>query len=152
MDERGFAPNIVVFACNWCSYAGLDLAGTSRIRYPPNLKTVRVMCSGRIEPSWVLRAFRNGADGVLVTGCHPRECHYLSGNYKTRRRMLLLKRLLRAFGLADERLRIEWISASEGERFAAVASDFTEQVRTLGPTPLRSSSGYREDEVEDGDN
>ncbi len=112
------------------------MAGTSRTQYPANLKTVRVMCSGRIDPSWVLKALQNGADGVLVTGCHPGDCHYISGNYKTRRRMFLLRNLLKEFGVDESRMRLEWISASEGDRYARIAAEFTEQIRKLGPNQI----------------
>ncbi|PUA34268.1 MAG: methyl-viologen-reducing hydrogenase subunit delta [Candidatus Terraquivivens tikiterensis] len=131
-----FEPNIVVFACNWCSYAGMDLAGTSRIQYPSNLKVIRVMCSGRINPVFILEAFASGADGVLVTGCHPGDCHYISGNYKTRKRVMLLEKLLEQFGIEKGRLRLEWVSASEGERFASIAREFVEQIRKLGPNRI----------------
>lgn len=132
-----FEPRIVVFACNWCSYAGMDLAGTSRMLYPANLRVVRLMCSGRLEPEHILYAFKAGADGVLVTGCHPGDCHYISGNYKTRKRIRLLEQLLAQFGLEKERLRLEWISASEGELFTRIAKEFIEKIRSLGPSPLK---------------
>ncbi len=136
--SKEFEPRIIVFACNWCSYAGLDLAGTSRTQYPTNLRVIRFMCSGRMDPTHIIQAFRAGADGVLVTGCHPGDCHYLAGNYKTRRRIQLLSNLLQQFGLEKERLRLEWISASEGETFAKVATDFVETIRKLGPSPIKS--------------
>jgi coenzyme F420-reducing hydrogenase delta subunit len=128
-----FEPVIIGFLCNWCSYSGSDKAGAARIRYPQNLRAVRVMCSGRVEPELVLRAFRDGADGVLICGCHPGDCHYISGNYRARARFTLLHRLLCDFGIAPERFRLEWVSATEGERFAAVVSDMTEKLRPLGP-------------------
>ncbi len=131
-----FSPKIVAFLCNWCSYAGADLAGVSRIQYPPSIRVVRVMCSGRLNPAFIFDAFKNGADGVLVAGCHPGDCHYLTGNYKAQRRVLLLKKVLEAFGLEPERLRLEWVSASEGDRFASVVNDMTEEIRKLGPSPL----------------
>ncbi len=132
-----FQPRIVGFMCNWCSYAGADLAGTSRIQYSPNLRIIRVMCSGRVDPTYILKAFKSGADGVLITGCHPpSDCHYISGNLKARRRYHLLKRLLTQLGLEPQRIRLEWISAAEGEKFARVVNEFTEQLRTLGPNPL----------------
>ncbi|MEM0361413.1 MAG: hydrogenase iron-sulfur subunit [Sulfolobales archaeon] len=131
-----FEPRIVVFACNWCSYAGIDLAGTSRIRYPHNVRIVKVMCSGRVHPEMVLKALREGADGVLITGCHPGDCHYISGNYKTMRRYLLLKKLLKELGLSD-RVWLEWVSASEGDRWAKIASAFVEHIRKLGPLRLK---------------
>ena len=137
-NGRGFEPRIVGFLCNWCSYSGADLAGVSRMKSAPNLRIVRVMCSGRVDPSFVLRAFQLGADGVLVAGCHPGDCHYQEGNAKALRRVLLLKRLLRGFGIDERRLRLEWISAAEGDKFAAVSTEFTEQVRALGPLSLAS--------------
>jgi len=133
-----FKPRIVGFLCNWCSYAGADLAGVSRIQYPPTLRIVRVMCSGRVDPAFILEAFKNGADGVLVAGCHPGDCHYLAGNYKAHRRIAMLKRLLEQFGLEPGRLRLEWVSASEGDRFATVIKDITEEIKKLGPSPLRT--------------
>lgn len=138
MDNHDrFEPRIVGFLCNWCSYTGADLAGVSRMKSAPNVRTLRVMCSGRVDPTFILRAFRLGADGVLVAGCHPGDCHYLEGNFKALRRVLLLKRILRDFGVDERRLRLEWISASEGEKFARVANEFTEQVRALGPLQLK---------------
>jgi len=133
-----FEPKIVAFLCNWCSYAGADLAGVSRIQYPPNLRIVRVMCSGRIHPTFILEALADGADGVLVSGCHPGDCHYISGNHKARRRYILLKEVLKQLGLEPERVRLEWVSASEGDRFARVATEMIEQIRKLGPNPLKS--------------
>ncbi len=136
-EKNGFEPKIIGFLCNWCSYAGADLAGVSRIQYPPNIRIIRVMCSGRIDPSFVLEAFKDGADGVLVAGCHlPSDCHYISGNFKALRRITLLKTVLKEFGIEPERLRLEWISASEGDKFAAVVRDMTEQIRKLGPNPV----------------
>ncbi|KPV62438.1 MAG: F420-non-reducing hydrogenase vhc iron-sulfur subunit D [Candidatus Bathyarchaeota archaeon BA1] len=133
-----FEPRMIGFLCNWCSYAGADLAGVSRIQYPPTLRIVRVMCSGRVDPIFILEAFRSGADGVLVAGCHPGDCHYLAGNYKAQRRVVMLRRLLEQFGLEPDRLRLEWVSASEGDRFATVIKDMTEEIRKLGPSPLRA--------------
>lgn len=130
---KQFEPKILVFSCNWCSYAGADLAGTSRIQYAPNIRIVRVMCSGRVEPYFILEALQAGADAVLVLGCHPGECHYLEGNYKTAVRMALLKRVLEQFGVEDERVRLDWVSASEGVRFAGIVNGMTESVRALGP-------------------
>lgn len=135
MSTQNFDPKILVFACNWCSYAGIDLAGTSRIRYPANLRVVRVMCSSRVTPEMVLNALANGADGVLITGCHPGDCHYISGNYHTLRRYLLLRKFLKEMGLED-RVRLEWVSASEGERFAKIAKEFVEHIKKLGPLKL----------------
>lgn len=132
-----FEPTIVSFLCNWCSYTGADLAGTSRIPYAPNLRTIRIMCSGRIEPTFVLKAFREGADGVLMCGCHPGDCHYHEGNYKCLRRYHLLQKYLTQMGIEKERLRLEWISASEGKQFAALANEFTETIRQLGPCKVK---------------
>ena len=136
-----FEPKIVGILCNWCSYAGADLAGTARISYAPNLRIVRVMCSGRVEPSFVLQALRSGADGVLIAGCHPGDCHYQAGNYKTLRRQALLKRVLGQLEVEPERVRLEWVSASEGDRFARIVNEMTEQVRALGPFPGASRPG-----------
>ena len=132
-----FNPKIIAFLCNWCAYAGADLAGTSRIQYPASIRVVRVMCSGRINPAFVFEAFKNGADGVLVAGCHPGDCHYLSGNYKAQKRIFLVQNVLNNLGIEPERLRIEWISASEGERFASVIKNMTEEIKELGPNPLK---------------
>ncbi len=139
MNKEEFEPKILAFCCNWCAYAGADLAGVSRMQYPPNIRIIRVMCSGRVEPEFVLKAFTLGADGVLVLGCHPGDCHYLSGNYKTMRRVPLTKRLLEQFGVEQERLKLEWVSAAEGARFAQVVTDFTSRVKELGPNPLKGS-------------
>jgi F420-non-reducing hydrogenase iron-sulfur subunit len=131
-----FEPKIVGFLCNWCSYTGADLAGTSRMKYLPNVRVVRIMCSGRLDPTFVLKAFHEGADGVLVAGCHPGDCHYQNGNMKTLRRIPLLKRMLAQLGIEPDRLRLEWVSASEGERYQHVVNEFVEQVRKLGPLQL----------------
>lgn len=128
-----FEPKIVGFLCNWCSYAGADMTGTSRIPYPPNIRIVRVPCSGRVDPLYVLKAFQEGADGVLVAGCHPGDCHYGDGNYYARRRYALMHSFLDFVGIDAARLRIDWVSASEGNRFAQVVAELTEQVRQLGP-------------------
>jgi F420-non-reducing hydrogenase iron-sulfur subunit len=133
-----FEPKIIGFLCNWCSYAGADLAGVSRIQYPPNIRVIRVMCSGRVDPVIVLEMFANGADGVIVMGCHPGECHYLEGNLYAERRIKMLKKLMVCTGLEPERLRLEWVSAAEGSRFANMVKDFTIQLRSLGPSPLAS--------------
>jgi F420-non-reducing hydrogenase iron-sulfur subunit len=134
---KEFEPNIIGFLCNWCSYAGADLAGTSRIKYPPNIKSIRVMCSGRVDPVFVLEALRKGADGVLIGGCHPGDCHYQSGNYKANRRMKLLKKLLEEMAIDPGRLRFEYISASEGAKFASVVTDFVNELKKMGPNPLK---------------
>ena len=131
-----FEPKIIGFLCNWCSYAGADLAGVSRIQYPPNIRIIRVMCSGRIDPVIILTMFENGADGVLVAGCHPGDCHYISGNLYEERKIKMLKMLLGLTGLDLERLRLEWVSAAEGQKFAQVVTEFTEQIRKLGPSPI----------------
>ena len=134
---KQFEPTIIGFLCNWCSYAGADLAGTSRIKYPSNIKSIRVMCSGRVDPVFILDALKKGADGVLVAGCHPGDCHYQSGNYKTNRRIKLLKRMLTEMGVEPERVRFEYISASEGQKFAQVVTDFVAELKKLGPNPIK---------------
>jgi F420-non-reducing hydrogenase iron-sulfur subunit len=142
MTETQFEPKIIGFLCNWCAYAGADLAGVSRMQYPPNVRIIRVMCSGRIDPVFVLEAFKDGADGVLVAGCHlPSDCHYLTGNFKAQRRIFLLKRVLEQFGIESERLKLEWVSASEGDRFASVIREMVDQVKKLGPSPLKHNGG-----------
>ena len=135
MDK--FEPKIVAFFCNWCSYAAADLAGTSRMQYPPNVRTIRVMCSGRVSDFLILKAFAVGADGVLVGGCHPGDCHYMKGNLSARRRVVGLKPFLNAMGINSDRLRLQWVGASEGKKMADTMSDFTETVRNLGPSPLK---------------
>jgi F420-non-reducing hydrogenase iron-sulfur subunit len=132
-----FEPTVVAFLCNWCSYAGADLAGTSRLKYPPNVRSIRVMCSGRVDPVFVLDALKEGIDGVLVAGCHPGDCHYQSGNYKTNRKIKLIKRLLKSLNMEPERVRFEYISASEGQKFASVVTDFVSTLKELGPNPLK---------------
>jgi F420-non-reducing hydrogenase iron-sulfur subunit len=139
-------PKLVGFLCNWCSYAGADLAGTSRIQYPPNIRIIRVMCSARIEPSFVLEALARGADGVLVCGCHPGDCHYSEGNYKAMRRLPLLQQVLRAYGIESDRIRLEWVSASEGQRFADIVADMTARLRSLGPSRVKAA--LQADQVE----
>jgi F420-non-reducing hydrogenase iron-sulfur subunit len=132
-----FEPKIVGFLCNWCSYAGADLAGVSRFQYPTNLRVIRVMCSGRVHPAHIMEAFKNGADGVLVAGCHPpNDCHYLSGNLKAKRRVLLLKKVLEQLGLDANRLRLDWVSAAEGNKFAKLVQDFTTELKEMGASPL----------------
>ncbi|MCX6671544.1 MAG: hydrogenase iron-sulfur subunit [Euryarchaeota archaeon] len=134
--SKEFEPNILGFLCNWCSYAGADLAGTSRMKYPSNLKSIRVMCSGRVDPSFVLEALRKGVDGVLIAGCHPGDCHYQSGNYKTNRRIKLLKKLLIELGVEPQRVRFEYVSASEGQKFASIVTEFVAEMKKLGPNPI----------------
>jgi F420-non-reducing hydrogenase iron-sulfur subunit len=133
MSSADFEPKILAFLCNWCTYAAADLAGISRIQYPTNVRVIRVMCSGRIDPTFVLKALNDGADGVLIGGCHPGDCHYLEGNYKAMRRYQLLMKLLEQFGVESGRVRLVWISAGEGEKFARVVREMTETVRKLGP-------------------
>ena len=128
-----FEPNIIGFLCNWCSYAGADLAGTSRFQYPPNLKVIRVMCSGRVNPIFVINALQQGADGVLVGGCHPGDCHYERGNYLARRRIAILKKMLEYLGIDPRRVRMTWVSAAEGKKFADVVTEITNDIREIGP-------------------
>ena len=130
---KEFEPNIVAFLCNWCSYAGADLAGTSRIQYPPNVKIIRVMCSGRVNPVFVLNALQEGMDGVIIGGCHPGECHYETGNYLARRRMTVLKKILEYIGIDPKRVQMTWVSASEGGKFAEVIKTATDEIKKLGP-------------------
>ena len=134
-----FKPKILAFLCNWCSYAGADLAGVSRIQYPPNIRIIRVMCSGRIDPKFIFKGLDQGADGVLIMGCHPGDCHYISGNYEAIQKYDLIKKLLEFINLAD-RVKLEWVSASEGARFAEVVTDFTKYIKGLGPLPLKGQA------------
>ena len=133
MAEERFEPKIVAFLCNWCSYRAADLAGTARIKYQPNVRMIRVMCSGRVDPTFVLKALALGADGVMIAGCHPGECHYLEQNYKAMRRFTMLKHSLRALGLEEDRVRLQWASAAEGVQLAEVINEMVDQVRALGP-------------------
>jgi coenzyme F420-reducing hydrogenase delta subunit len=135
-----FEPKIVSFLCNWCSYAGADLAGTSRIEYPQNIRIVRVPCSGRVDPLFVVKAFLEGADGVMVLGCHPGDCHYQQGNYYAQRRYAVMHKLLDFTGVEYDRLFVDWVSASEGKRFADVVTTFTQKIRTLGPLKIQKYS------------
>lgn len=128
-----FEPKILAFLCNWCSYAGADLAGVSRFQYPPNVLPIRVMCSSRVSPEHIFQAFDQGADGVFVAGCHPGDCHYLNGNYKTLRKVKLTKKMLEQIGINPKRLRLEWISSAEGTKFAEVVREMTEELKKLGP-------------------
>lgn len=134
--DSSFEPRILAFFCNWCTYTAADLAGTSRMAYFPNVRIVRLMCSGRLDPQFVLSAFREGADGVLIGGCHPGDCHYQEGNYKALRRVRLLKRVLAQMGIEEERLRLEWIAASEGDKVQQVCDEMVESIRALGPLEL----------------
>jgi len=133
-----FMPRILAFLCNWCSYAGADLAGTSRLKYPPSILPIRVMCSSRVDPIFIIKAYLGGVDGVLVAGCHPGDCHYEKGNYYTRRRFALLKKIFEELGLESERLRLSWISASEGPKYAKVATEFTEKIQKMGRNPVKN--------------
>jgi len=132
-QSQGFEPKIVAFLYNWCSYAGADLAGIGRYQYPPNIRVIRVPCSGRVDPLYILKALQNGADGVLVSGCHPGDCHFIEGNYFARRKFVILKNLLEFLGFEEGRVQFSWVSAAEGERFSQVVKEVTESVRKLGP-------------------
>lgn len=133
MTETGFEPKIVAFVCNWCSYAGADMAGNMKLNYTPNVNLIRVMCSGRVDPEFIMEAFRGGADGVMVLGCHPGDCHYIEGNYNTLKRYNMLKPLLDQFNIEQDRLYLDWVSASEGEKFARVMGEMNDRVTQLGP-------------------
>ena len=136
LSDVDFQPRIIAFLCNWCSYAGADLTGTSRIQYSPNVKALRVNCSSRVDPTFVIKALMSGADGVLVAGCHPGDCHYKSGNLYTRRRVMMLKTLLETIGIPPDRLRLEWVSASEAIKFASVVDSFVKEIQELGPSTI----------------
>ena len=137
-DDK-FMPKILAFLCNWCSYAGADLAGTSRIKYPPSIMAIRVMCSSRVDPVLIIEAYLSGFDGVLVAGCHPGDCHYQKGNYYTRRRFAMLKNIFEDLGLESVRLRLSWVSASEGQKYAKVATEFTEKIKEIGENSAKSN-------------
>ncbi len=137
MPDSGFEPRIIGFLCNWCTYTGADLAGTSRLQYPPNLRVIRLMCSGAVDVSYVLKPLLEGADGVLVGGCHPGDCHYQEGNYKARRRIAILEESLATMGFDKERVWLRWISASEGGKFAETVAQFTARLKVLGPNPTK---------------
>lgn len=139
-----FEPRVIAFLCNWCSYTGADLAGTSRMDVPHNIEVVRVMCSSRIDPVMVLKALIDGADGVFIGGCHPGDCHYIKGNYYTRRRVAMLRRILKVLGLEERRVRLEWISASEGAKFSSVTSEFVEEISSMGPSPFKWTDNSRQ--------
>ena len=136
-EDETFEPKIIAFLCNWCTYAGADLAGTSRLQYPTNIRIIRIMCSGSLDPTYVVKALLEGADGVLIGGCHPGDCHYLSGNFKARRRVAVLKSVLKDAGLDAERVWLRWISASEGAYFAETVQEMVTHIRKLGPNPLK---------------
>ena len=144
-EKKEYVPNIVAFCCNWCSDAGADLAGSSRLSYPANVKIIRVPCSCRVNPMFVLKAFQRGADGVILCGCHPGDCHYVTGNYYTRRRMALLFSFLNYLGIEKERTRVEWVSAAEGARFSAVMNDFVKTVAALGENKRLTDLRCKED-------
>jgi F420-non-reducing hydrogenase iron-sulfur subunit len=137
MADENWKPKIIAIICNWCSYAGADLAGGARIQYPPDIRAIRVMCTGRVDPLFILKAFQDGADGVLVSGCHFGDCHYLEGNYKAAKRMFLLKSVLKNIGLDDKRLRMTFVSASEGAKWGMVMEDVVKTINELGPSPLK---------------
>jgi len=132
-EDSEWEPKIIGFLCNWCSYAGADLAGVSRLQYPSNIRIIKVMCSGRVNPQFVLKAFQEGADGVMVAGCHPGDCHYIEGNYHARRKLTLLKDLMGFMGVEPDRFQVSWVSASEGQKFAEVVTRFTEKLKEMGP-------------------
>ncbi|MEW5806814.1 MAG: hydrogenase iron-sulfur subunit [Acidobacteriota bacterium] len=136
MQTKEFEPRLLGFLCRWCSYQGADLAGTSRLKFSPNLVPIKVMCSGRVDPTFVLAAFRSGADGVAIFGCHPGDCHYQEGNYKALRRYTLLSKVLEQYGIEKERFRLEWVSAAEGAKFAKCVDDFVDKVKRLGPLKM----------------
>ena len=141
MEEKmdGFEPVIVAFVCNWCTYTAADLAGTSRLLYPKNVRLVRVMCTGMVDPQYIIKALLEGADGVLVSGCHPGDCHYINGNFKARRRMKMIKEMLPLFGFEPQRVRLTWIGASDGIEFAETMHELVEQIRTLGPIQTKQA-------------
>jgi F420-non-reducing hydrogenase iron-sulfur subunit len=136
MTGRDSEPQIIAFLCNWCTYTGADLAGTSRLQYPPNVRIIRLMCSGAVDPTYVLKLLVEGIDGVLIGGCHPGDCHYQTGNYKTRRRYVALREILAANGMEEQRVWLRWISASEGQRFSETVSRMVDHLKVLGPNPL----------------
>jgi F420-non-reducing hydrogenase iron-sulfur subunit len=137
MPDNGFEPRIVAFLCNWCTYTGADLAGTSRLQYPPNARIIRLMCSSAVDVSYVLKPLLDGADGVLIGGCHPGDCHYQEGNYKARRRVAILEESLKTMGIDPHRVWLRWVSASEGGKFAETITEFTNQLKALGPNPTK---------------
>jgi F420-non-reducing hydrogenase iron-sulfur subunit len=143
-EKKPFEPRIVAFFCNWCTYTAADLAGTSRMTYKPNIRVIRIMCSGRLDPQFILSALREGADGVLIGGCHPGDCHYQEGNHKALRRFILLQKYLEAMGFGKERVHLEWIAASEGDKVQKVMNSFTETIRQLGPLELEPMSANDE--------
>ena len=133
-----YEPKIIAFVCNWCTYAAADLAGTSRIQYPPNVRLIRLMCSSAVDPIYIMKSVLNGADGVLIGGCHPGDCHYQTGNYKARRRVAILKSVLKSVGIPEDRVWLRWISASEGKKFADTISEMVSQLKKTGPSPFKT--------------
>jgi len=146
MADKEFEPLIVTFCCNWCSYAGADGAGVARLQMPPNFRIIRTMCTARVDPEFVLRALSKGADGVIVLGCHPADCHYIGGNYRARRRIALLRLVLEQYGFDPKRLRLEWVSASEGEKFQKTMISFVDEIKALGPTPVKTKEEIAKEE------
>jgi len=140
-QKQDFEPKILGFLCNWCCYAGADLAGVSRFQYPPNIRVIRVMCSAKVDPTYVMKALLGGVDGVFIGGCHIGDCHYVRGNFYTRRRVVMLEKVLEIMGVEPERLRLEWVSAAEGAIFADIMKDFAQVIKSLGPNPLNSRKG-----------
>ncbi len=149
MPDKNYEPKIVAFFCNWCTYTAADLAGVSRLKYAPNVKVIRIMCSGRVDPQFILQAFASGADGVLIGGCHPGDCHYSEGNYKMLRRFRLLKRMLHSLGIDEERFRLEWISASEGEKVKSVINDMVDKLKVLGPLSIPKQINILDEELKE---
>ncbi len=145
IEKKNYVPTIVAFCCNWCSYAGADLAGTSRLEYPANVKIIRVPCSCRVNPMFILKAFQRGADGVILCGCHPGDCHYMTGNYYARRRMSLLFNFVNYLGIEKERVRVEWVSAAEGAKFSIVMNDFAKTINALGENKRLQDLRVKED-------
>ncbi len=145
--NKNFEPKIIAFFCNWCTYTAADLAGVSRLKYAPNVRVVRIMCSGRIDPQFILQAFASGADGVLIGGCHPGDCHYSEGNYKMLRRFRLLQRLMKIMGIENDRCRLEWISASEGDKVKQVINEMVETVKKLGPLGIPKNLAKLDEEI-----
>jgi len=139
INNEKFEPALIGFFCNWCTATAADLAGTMRLQYPANIRPIRVMCSGSVDPVYVLRAYLSGADGIIIGGCTPGDCHYISGNFKARRRMHILKTIMDTLGLEEDRIRVKWISAAEGKKFAEVMTEFTEDIREKGPNPVKDS-------------
>jgi F420-non-reducing hydrogenase iron-sulfur subunit len=138
-ETNHFEPRIIAFLCNWCTYTGADLAGTSRLQYPPNIRVIRTMCSGAVDPVYVLKPLLDGVDGILIGGCHPGDCHYQTGNYKTRRRYVALREILKTAGFDDRRIWLHWISASEGQKFAETVTEMVTSLKELGPNPMRQN-------------